>query len=58
MNNKSIRALAITGDTRWPSVPDVPRVSELGGVFADYDVTAWYGLLAPALHADGDHRQA
>jgi tripartite-type tricarboxylate transporter receptor subunit TctC len=48
LSNKSIRALAITGDTRWPSVPDVPRVSELGGVFADYDVTAWYGLLAPA----------
>jgi len=48
VTNKSIRALAITGDTRWPSVPDVPRVSELGGVFADYDVTAWYGLLAPA----------
>jgi tripartite-type tricarboxylate transporter receptor subunit TctC len=48
VNNKSIRALAITGDSRWPSVPDVPRVSELGGVFADYDVTAWYGLLAPA----------
>ena len=44
----SIRALAITGESRWPSVPDVPRVSELGGVFADYDVTAWYGLLAPA----------
>ncbi|MCW5736459.1 MAG: tripartite tricarboxylate transporter substrate binding protein [Enhydrobacter sp.] len=48
VNNKSIRALAITGQSRWPSVPDVPRVSELGGVFADYDVTAWYGLLAPA----------
>jgi tripartite-type tricarboxylate transporter receptor subunit TctC len=48
VNNKSIRALAITGQNRWPSVPDVPRVSELGGVFADYDVTAWYGLLAPA----------
>jgi len=48
VNNKSLRALAITGQSRWPSVPDVPRVSELGGVFADYDVTAWYGLLAPA----------
>jgi tripartite-type tricarboxylate transporter receptor subunit TctC len=48
VNNKSIRALAITGQSRWPSVPDVPRVSELGGAFADYDVTAWYGLLAPA----------
>jgi tripartite-type tricarboxylate transporter receptor subunit TctC len=48
VNNGSIRALAITGKSRWPSVPDVPRVMELGGVFSDYDVTAWYGLLAPA----------
>lgn len=48
VTNGSLRALAITGKTRWPTVPDVPRVMELGGVFADYDVTAWYGLLAPA----------
>ena len=48
INNKSLRALAITGLTRWPNVPDVQRVSELGGAFADYDVTAWYGLVAPA----------
>ncbi|MGE0575030.1 Bug family tripartite tricarboxylate transporter substrate binding protein [Reyranella sp.] len=48
INNNSLRALAITGKSRWPNVPDVPRVSELGGVFADYDVTAWYGLVAPA----------
>jgi tripartite-type tricarboxylate transporter receptor subunit TctC len=48
VTNGSLRALAITGRTRWPTVPDVPRVMELGGVFADYDVTAWYGLLAPA----------
>jgi tripartite-type tricarboxylate transporter receptor subunit TctC len=48
VNNGSLRALAITGKSRWPTVPDVPRVMELGGVFADYDVTAWYGLLAPA----------
>ncbi|MFO1087090.1 MAG: tripartite tricarboxylate transporter substrate binding protein [Reyranellaceae bacterium] len=48
VQNGSLRALAITGTSRWPSVPDVPRVMELGGVFADYDVTAWYGLLAPA----------
>ena len=48
VTSNSLNALAITGQSRWPSVPDVPRVSELGGVFADYDVTAWYGLLAPA----------
>jgi tripartite-type tricarboxylate transporter receptor subunit TctC len=48
VSNGTLRALAITGRSRWPSVPDVPRVLELGGNFADYDVTAWYGLLAPA----------
>lgn len=48
VNSGAVVALAITGQSRWPTVPDVPRVSELGGVFADYDVTAWYGLLAPA----------
>ncbi len=48
VSNGSLRALAITGATRWPSVPDVPRVMELGGPLADYDVTAWYGLVAPA----------
>jgi tripartite-type tricarboxylate transporter receptor subunit TctC len=48
VTNGTLRALAITGLSRWPTVPDVPRVSELGGAFADYDVTAWYGLLAPA----------
>ncbi len=48
VQNGSLRALAITGMSRWPTVPDVPRVMELGGAFADYDVTAWYGLLAPA----------
>ena len=48
VTNGSLRALAITGRSRWPGVSDVPRVMELGGAFADYDVTAWYGLLAPA----------
>ncbi|MCX7365609.1 MAG: tripartite tricarboxylate transporter substrate-binding protein [Alphaproteobacteria bacterium] len=48
VTNGSLRALAITGLSRWPSVADVPRVMELGGAFADYDVTAWYGLVAPA----------
>lgn len=43
-----LRAIAITGPARWPTAPDVPRVAELGGALADYEVTAWYGLLAPA----------
>ncbi|MDP3138660.1 MAG: tripartite tricarboxylate transporter substrate binding protein [Burkholderiaceae bacterium] len=40
--------LAITGPQRWPSLPNVPRVSELGGALSDYEITGWFGILAPA----------
>jgi tripartite-type tricarboxylate transporter receptor subunit TctC len=38
-----LRALATTGKTR--SMPDLPAVAEL---LPGYDVTQWYGILAPA----------
>lgn len=41
-----VRALAITGKKRSALLPDLPTVAESG--FPDYDVSAWYGLLAPA----------
>jgi tripartite-type tricarboxylate transporter receptor subunit TctC len=41
-------ALATTGAQRWPALPDVPTIAELGGPLADYEVTGWFGLLAPA----------
>jgi tripartite-type tricarboxylate transporter receptor subunit TctC len=41
-----LRALAITGSERNPSLPDVPTFAEQG--YKDYDVTAWYGVVAPA----------
>jgi tripartite-type tricarboxylate transporter receptor subunit TctC len=41
-------AIATTGATRWPTLPDVPTIAELGGPLADYEVTGWFGLLAPA----------
>jgi len=41
-------AIATTGSTRWPALPDVPTIAELGGSLADYEVTGWFGLLAPA----------
>jgi len=41
-----LRALAITGAERNPSLPDVPTFAEQG--YKDYDVTAWYGVVAPA----------
>lgn len=41
-------AIATTGAHRWPSLSDVPTIAELGGPLADYEVTGWFGLLAPA----------
>ena len=41
-----VRALAVTGPTRVPSLPDVPTFREAGVPEFEYD--AWFGLLAPA----------
>lgn len=42
----SLRALAVTGAKRFPTLPDVPTAIE-GGI-AGYDVASWNGLAAPA----------
>jgi tripartite-type tricarboxylate transporter receptor subunit TctC len=41
-----LRAIAVTTPERLKSLPDVPTVAENG--FANFDVTAWYGVMAPA----------
>jgi tripartite-type tricarboxylate transporter receptor subunit TctC len=41
-----LRALAITGKKRSNVLPDLPTMAEQG--LPDYDVSAWYGMLAPA----------
>jgi tripartite-type tricarboxylate transporter receptor subunit TctC len=41
-----LRALAVLARERSPLVPDVPTAAEAG--LADFDVTTWYGILAPA----------
>ena len=41
-----LRALAITGKTRSPLLPDVPTLDESG--VPGYESLAWYGLMAPA----------
>jgi tripartite-type tricarboxylate transporter receptor subunit TctC len=42
-----LRALAVTGRERYPAIPDVPTAIE-SGLLPDYEVTTWYGLVAPA----------
>src|SRR5262249_42364628 len=40
-----LRPLAMTALTRSPNMPDYPTMVEAG--VADFDVTSWFGLLAP-----------
>lgn len=41
-----LRALAVTTAKRWPGTPELPTMMEAG--VAGYEVTQWYGMLAPA----------
>ena len=41
-----LRALAVTGEKRSPSVPDIPTVIEAG--LPGFVVTAYYGIALPA----------
>ena len=41
-----VRPLAVTGPKRSPLLPEVPTAQEAG--LKDYDVTIWFGVLAPA----------
>ncbi|MFB9269467.1 Bug family tripartite tricarboxylate transporter substrate binding protein [Bradyrhizobium erythrophlei] len=41
-----LRALAVTGKTRSPLLPDVPTVAEAG--LPDYEATGWTGIVVPA----------
>lgn len=41
-----LKALAVTGKTRSPELPEVPTMIESG--FKDFEVTAWFGIFVPA----------
>jgi tripartite-type tricarboxylate transporter receptor subunit TctC len=41
-----LRALVVASKTRLPQLPDVPSAPEAG--LPDFDVSAWFALLAPA----------
>lgn len=46
LNDGRVRALAVSGIERVPSLPDVPTFTELG--FKGVDIPAWLGIFAPA----------
>jgi len=46
IRNGKMRGLAVTGDTRSPSLPDVPTMAEQG--FKGFSAEAWWGVFAPA----------
>src|SRR3954471_10704204 len=41
-----LRALAVAGATRYPTMPDVPTAAEAG--LADFEIDFWYALVGPA----------
>ncbi len=44
--NPKLRAIAVTGDTRLPALPEVPTFAEAG--LPGFDMRTWFGVLAPA----------
>jgi tripartite-type tricarboxylate transporter receptor subunit TctC len=42
-----LKALAVTSAQRTSVLPELPTIAEAGGL-KDYDVSTWWGLLAPA----------
>jgi tripartite-type tricarboxylate transporter receptor subunit TctC len=46
LHSGRLKALAVTSRERSPLLPDVPTVIESG--VPDYEVTAWFGVFAPA----------
>ena len=39
-----LRALAVTSETRWPTLPELPTVTE---TLPGYTLVTWYGVMAP-----------
>lgn len=46
VKSNQLRVLAVSSDKRWPSLPDVPTVSESG--YPGFVTGSWQGLLASA----------
>ena len=56
IRNGKLRALAVTGATRFPALPEVPTVMEAG--LAGYEAGQWLGVFAPARTPTGRRAQA
>jgi tripartite-type tricarboxylate transporter receptor subunit TctC len=50
VSNGSLRPLAVTGDQRLKSLPDVPTFTEAG--LAGAEIYAWWGVMAPSRTPD------
>jgi tripartite-type tricarboxylate transporter receptor subunit TctC len=46
VKEQTVRALAVTSQSRWKDLPDVPSVAESG--LAGFEVISWTGIAAPA----------
>lgn len=46
IQDKQLRALAVTGESRFFALPDVPTIAEAG--IAGYSTGSWLGLVGPA----------
>lgn len=51
LRSGKLKVLAVTSAKRSSQLPDVPTVAEAAGI-ADFDVSAWNGLVAPARTPD------
>jgi tripartite-type tricarboxylate transporter receptor subunit TctC len=47
VNAKALRPVAVLGDKRSPTLPDVPSVREVGGSLSRFNVSSWNGLAVP-----------
>ncbi len=46
VQSRRVRQIAVTSANRFPPLPNVPAIAEAG--FPAFDISSWWGLLAPA----------